>query len=86
MRLTPGSVILHKFALRQTSVPDAGAPPKSIGAMARGIAASRLFAMCDAQAGLSGVVVEPPVFLSRNGVTVRVHRAGAYTRSLPSST
>jgi hypothetical protein len=59
MWLTPGSVILHKFALRPTAAPGTAARPKSIGAMARSIAASRLFAMCDAQAGRAWLICLP---------------------------
>ena len=56
MWLTPGSVILHKLDLRPAApgIAASDAPPQSIGAMARGIAAGRLFDMCDAQSEQDG--------------------------------
>lgn len=84
MWLTPGSIVLHKISTvsRNNDSKDTinggggggGTAGGSIARLARSIAAGKLFKMCESDADDTG---EPPVYLSRDGRAVRVHRDGS---------
>ena len=75
--LTPGSIILHKL-----SMPDVGGEaeespsPNKIESLAKSLAAGKLFDMCASNADETG---EVPIYVSRDGRAVRVHRNGSTT-------
>ena len=83
--LTPGSIILHKFELTNGHQKY----NDTIESMARDVAAGNTFAACDeanarqrARVGSSAPGPEdeePAIYLSKDGVAVRVHRDGSTT-------
>lgn len=85
MWLTPGSVVMHSF----TFAPVASQPTidgddcttdtlEELSARAKALAAGNVFSICDENAGQRRSA-ELPVFLSKDGLTVRVLRDGSFT-------
>jgi hypothetical protein len=79
--LTPGSVVMHSFSLSSAragagaDAEDTGGRLRDIARIAKSIAKGKTFDACAAEAGHTGE--EPPVFLSKGGLTVRVHCDGS---------
>jgi hypothetical protein len=79
--LTPGSVVMHSFSLSSApagtdaDAEDTGDRLRDIARIAKSIAKGKTFDACAAEAGHTGE--EPPVFLSKGGLTVRVHCDGS---------